>query len=59
MVIFKMDGIVVKITAITQLGAPSADSLSGNTVGTTISIKVKQKSPQSSQARIATNPALV
>ena len=42
-----------------QFGQPRLLSFSGRMVGTTVSIIVKQKSPQRSQAKSPTSPSFV
>ena len=49
-------GTVDKIKPIIQFEHPRAFSFKGSMLGTTVSIKVKQKSPQSSDANNPTNP---
>ena len=52
-------GIVVRINPSTQFGAPMALNFSGITLGTTVSMSVKQKSPHSKNRNIETSPAFV
>ena len=52
-------GMDVKINPIIQFEHPRDFSLNGSMLGTTVSIRVKQKSPQSSDANNPTNPTLV
>ena len=54
-----MQGIVDRISPIIQFEHPSDFNFNGNTLGTTDSISVMQKSPQSNQAKMATSPAFV
>ena len=55
---FRTQGTVTRITPRTQFGASSSLSRSGMMLGTTVSIIVKQKSPQSSHMNTHASPAL-
>lgn len=55
-VMLKTLGTVDRINPIIQLEHPRDFSFNGSMLGTTVSIRVKQKSPQSSDANNPTNP---
>ena len=58
-VMLKTLGTVDKIKPIIQFEHPKDFSFKGNMLGTTVSIKVKQKSPQSNEANSPTKATLV
>ena len=59
MVMFRTPGAEVMINAISQFEHPSDFNFKGSTRGSTLSIRVKQNPPQSSQANKPTSPSFV
>jgi len=57
--VFIRFGIVVRINPSTQFGAPMALNFKGITLGTTVSMSVKQKSPHSKNRKSVISPAFV